>query len=134
MLSPHLHFGEISPHRIFEDVYKKESSKKSPFLRELIWRDFAFYLINHFPDYASHSFYKKFETFPWKKDSKALKKWQKGLTGYPIVDAGMRQLWHTGWMHNRARTRLVFIAFLIQLLQERNSIPKGITCVPMFQS
>ena len=105
-LSPHLHFGEISPERIYLEIKKKnlnnlESKKK--FLAEIGWREFSYNLLFHYPDIRKNPIQKKFKKFQWKNNSKYLKAWQEGNTGYPIVDAGMRQLYQTGWMHNRVR-------------------------------
>ena len=73
------------------------------FLSELVWREFSYVLLYHNPEFGWENYDKKFDNMPWKKDAAALERWQKGQTGYPIVDAGMRQLWATGWMHNRVR-------------------------------
>lgn len=102
--SPHLHFGEISPFQIWQ-TFDNEI-----FRRQLIWREFASYLLYHFPYIVDRPFKEKFNDFPWQ--TKYLKQWQKGLTGYPIVDAGMRQLWNTGWMHNRVR--MIVGSFLVK--------------------
>ena len=108
-LSPHLHFGEISPRQVWHaarfaaEMQAKNIQGSEAFLRELGWRDFSNHLLHHWPELPDEPFREKFREFPWKKNKKALKAWQKGETGYPIVDAGMRELWHTGWMHNRVR-------------------------------
>lgn len=108
-LSPHVHFGELSPIQIWNTVeqvglrYAKLQKGSEAYLRQLIWREFSFYLLYYFPELNKKNFNSKFNGFKWKKNKKALKAWQKGLTGYPIVDAGMRELWHTGYMHNRVR-------------------------------
>ncbi len=105
-LSPHLHFGEISPMEIYNKVSvskKINSQNKDKFLAELGWRDFSYNLLYHYPDMIKNPIQNKFKNFPWLKDDKNLKKWQKGYTGIPIVDAGMRQLYEIGWMHNRVR-------------------------------
>ncbi len=108
-LSPHLHFGEISPRQIWHQINKRIITDPSAtkgaesFLRQLGWRDFANHLIFHWPDLPTQPFKKEFKKFKWKNKTKKLNAWQKGLTGYPLVDAGMRQLWETGWMHNRVR-------------------------------
>ena len=109
-LSPHLHFGEISAKEMWAAIEKKE--KNTPYLRQIIWREFAFHLLYHFPHTTTEPLNQKFSAFPWKKSKSNLKKWQKGLTGYPIVDAGMRELWVTGWMHNRVR--MIVASFLIK--------------------
>ena len=117
-LSPHLHFGEISPRQIWHTVSHQQSisnGASEPFLRQLIWREFSFYLLHHWPQIPEHAFKPAFEHFPWGKNRKALKAWQRGMTGYPIVDAGMRELWHTGWMHNRVR--MIVASFLTKHLQ-----------------
>ncbi len=118
-LSPHLHFGEISPVQIWHAAIElKESSNIQinilHFLSEIAWREFSYHLLYHFPGLPSKPFRKDFEKFPWKKNAKHLQLWQQGMTGYPIVDAGMRELWHTGWMHNRVR--MVVASFLIKHL------------------
>lgn len=83
-------------------------------LSELAWREFCWHLLHHCPDLATRNFNPRFDTFPWRTDDKALSAWQRGRTGYPIVDAGMRQLWTTGWMHNRVR--MITASFLIKHL------------------
>lgn len=110
-LSPHLHFGEIGPRRVWEtlsqacshDRRTAEGKGLDVFRRELGWREFAHHVLFHFPDTADEPLRGQFNEFPWGNDGKALRAWQRGMTGYPIVDAGMRELWHTGWMHNRVR-------------------------------
>ena len=104
-LSPHLHFGEISPRQIWEVVAndRGQAPGHDAYLRQLIWRDFAHHILFHFPQTPDKPLREKFARFPWETDPVALRKWQRGRTGYPIVDAGMRQLWTTGWMHNRVR-------------------------------
>ncbi len=119
-LSPHLHFGEISPrqiwHKLFGEQKPKPSSKSGveTFLREIGWREFAHHLLFHFPETVSEPLRQEFEEFPWNKKKDFLRAWQKGQTGYPIVDAGMRELWHTGWMHNRVR--MIVASFLVKHL------------------
>ncbi len=115
-LSPHLRFGEISPRRIWQTVRNAKGRTKGAeaFLREVGWREFCQHLLFHFPDMMTASLREEFEDVPWSRDSKHLESWQKGQTGYPIVDAGMRELWHTGWMHNRVR--MVAASFLIKHL------------------
>ncbi len=106
-LSPHFHLGEISPRQVWH------AAKKYPaFLRQIAWREFAYHLLAAFPKTPSSPFRENFRTFPWKKNKAALRLWQKGMTGFPIVDAGMRQLWHTGWMHNRVR--MIAASFLVK--------------------
>ncbi|WP_392538612.1 cryptochrome/photolyase family protein [Legionella sp. 227] len=108
-LSPHLHFGEISPWTIVRAIElaklepKCDLSSADHFLSELGWREFSVYLLFHFPTLPSENFRNEFDAFPWHNDEKLLACWQKGLTGYPIIDAGMRELWATGYMHNRVR-------------------------------
>ncbi|MCO6437042.1 MAG: deoxyribodipyrimidine photo-lyase [Phycisphaerae bacterium] len=118
-LSPHLHLGEISPGQILHamdqnpdsDGREMPASRRS-FLSELGWREFAHHLLHHFPHTVDQPLRDQFAAFPWKDDSKLLRAWQKGRTGYPIVDAGMRELWTTGWMHNRVR--MVAASFLVK--------------------
>ncbi len=121
-LSPHLHFGEISPRQVWHAVdnesrkhgRSKYSQNAEGFLRQLIWRDFSWHLLYHDPQFPDREWNPQFRTFPWKKNAKLLRAWQKGQTGYPIVDAGMRQLWQTGWMHNRVR--MIVGSFLVKNL------------------
>jgi deoxyribodipyrimidine photo-lyase len=105
-LSPHLHFGEISPRQVWATV------KCEPYRRQLIWREFAHHLLYHFPHTAGKALRPAFENFPWRNDPNGLKAWQRGRTGFPLVDAGMRELWTTGWMHNRVR--MVVASFLVK--------------------
>ena len=119
-ISPHLHFGEISPRQIWTEVNKVESPLKIDFMKQIIWREFAHYLLYHFPHTETKPLKKDFINFNWldlsdAKNLDALKIWQKGLTGYPIVDAGMRELWETGWMHNRVR--MIVASFLVKDLR-----------------
>ncbi|MCC6794799.1 MAG: deoxyribodipyrimidine photo-lyase [Candidatus Hydrogenedentes bacterium] len=110
-LSPHLHFGEIGPRQIWHAARQHGALATTPgvargeekFLTEVGWREFAHHLLFHFPHTAGKPLRQNFEKFPWLRNKSHLRAWQKGLTGYPIVDAGMRELWHTGWMHNRVR-------------------------------
>ncbi|MBL8676533.1 MAG: deoxyribodipyrimidine photo-lyase [Alphaproteobacteria bacterium] len=114
-LSPHLHWGEISPQQIWSTLnsYLGEPNDDGwTFLSEIAWREFSYYLLYYFPKLPQKSLRKKFNQFPWNTDKNSLYKWQKGMTGYPIVDAGMRQLWHTGWMHNRVR--MIAASFLVK--------------------
>lgn len=108
-LSPHLHFGEISPWTILRAI---ELAKIKPncnltatesFLSELGWREFSYYLLYHIPSLPHKNVKNEFDTFPWNKDESLFQCWKQGMTGYPIVDAGMRELWATGYMHNRVR-------------------------------
>lgn len=112
-LSPHLHFGEISPATAWHATAPCGGSVGT-FLGELGWRDYAQNVILQMPDYAGKPAREAFGTFPWRDDPTGLKAWQQGLTGYPIVDAGMRELWATGWMHNRVR--MITASFLIKHL------------------
>jgi deoxyribodipyrimidine photo-lyase len=100
-LSTHLHFGEISPRQILRAVSAHGGGDK--FLSELGWREFSYHLLYAFPDLARRNFNLRFDAFPWRSDDAKLKAWKRGRTGYPLVDAGMRELWATGTMHNRAR-------------------------------
>ena len=115
-LSPHLHWGEISPRQIWHSTLTSKLGEPCndtwTFLSEIAWREFSYYLLYHFPTLPNKSLRKEFRQFPWVKDKAALHKWQRGITGYPIVDAGMRQLWHTGWMHNRVR--MIAASFLVK--------------------
>jgi len=119
-LSPHLHFGEISPSYIWYATLQAgrhqpmTDSDRETFLKELAWREFSSHLLFHFPDLPEEPFKPAFAKFPWNDDCEALSAWQRGRTGYPIVDAGMRELWETGWMHNRVR--MVVASFLIKHL------------------
>lgn len=111
-LSPHLHFGEIGPRQVWATIRRERVHATEPFLRELGWREFAYHLLHHFPRTPDQPLRSKFADFPWKVDRARLRAWQQGTTGYPIVDAGMRQLWHTGWMHNRVR--MIVASFLVK--------------------
>ena len=104
-LSAHLHFGEISPMRIFSDVMdsKIDEDNKQKYLSEIGWRDFSYNLIFNYPEMTELPIQSKFLKFPWLKDNNFLKKWKTGETGVPIVDAGMKELYEMGWMHNRVR-------------------------------
>lgn len=116
-LSPHLYFGEISVRQVWHAVRQFDASSAAgpggeAFLRQLFWRDFSSYLLWHFPDLPDKPLRPEFENFPWRSDEHWLQAWQEGRTGYPIVDAGMRQLKETGWMHNRVR--MIVASFLIK--------------------
>jgi len=119
-LSPHLHYGEISPREIWHFIHQstdtQENTRKgrTSYLRELVWREFSYHLLWHWPHITESSFNNKFADFPWREDQQAVEAWQSGKTGYPIVDAGMRQLWQTGWMHNRVR--MIVASFLTKHL------------------
>ncbi len=104
-LSPHLHFGEISPRQIVSRLVDGSGVISGPgpecFLRELGWREFAYHLLFHFPHTADQPLDERFLRLPWRSEYREdLKNWQHGRTGFPIIDAGLRELWHTGWMHN----------------------------------
>jgi deoxyribodipyrimidine photo-lyase len=122
-LSPHLHFGEISPRQVWWAVkaLSKDSGVFPPsrgaqvFLSEVGWREFAHHLLYHFPHTPEAPLRSEFAAFPWQKNAEQLRAWQRGRTGYPIVDAGMRQLWTTGWMHNRVR--MIVASFLVKHLR-----------------
>ena len=111
-LSPYLHFGEISPRQIWHAT--RQLQQAEPYLRQLVWREFAYHLLYHFPETTQEPFRREFRDFPWKFNEHWLRAWASGATGYPIVDAGMRQLWQTGWMHNRVR--MVGASFLVKHL------------------
>ncbi len=113
-LSPYLHWGEISIRQVWHAIELHAGTGADAYLRELGWRDFAHHLLWQFPDLPEKPFHEEFQAFPWRSDAEALKAWQRGQTGYPFVDAGMRQLWSTGWMHNRVR--MVVASFLIKHL------------------
>lgn len=118
-LSPYLHFGEISPNQVFYATQARLNSEDlakdiDHFLSELGWREFSNHLLYHFPTLPRKNFQQKFDRFPWSENSQLLKAWQKGQTGYPIVDAGMRELWQTGYMHNRVR--MIVGSFLVKNL------------------
>lgn len=119
-LSPHLAFGEISVQKILSEVTRHFSlnapkgTSSEIFVRELGWRDFAYHIMHHFPETETSPLQTKFKNFPWRSDPVSFKKWCLGKTGYPLVDAGMRQLWDTGWMHNRVR--MVVASFLVKHL------------------
>jgi len=111
-MSPHLAWGEISVHEIWRRLIEQHGETALPFLRQLGWRDFNSHLLYHFPKLPKEAWSAKFRGFPFLPHGKGLAAWQRGLTGYPIVDAGMRQLWATGWMHNRVR--MIAASFLIK--------------------
>ncbi|WP_223478036.1 cryptochrome/photolyase family protein [Oricola indica] len=117
-LSPHLAFGEISPFQIWHAMEphcdEVPSRDFTTFRKELVWREFCWHLLVAFPDLGTENFNGDFDAFPWRDSSEDLTRWQQGMTGYPIVDAGMRQLWQTGWMHNRVR--MIVGSFLVKHL------------------
>ena len=118
-LSAHLHFGEISPYQIWHFAQENYQEKNGElnldhFLSELGWREFSYYLLFHFPHLPDKNFQPRFDNFLWQKNANYLHAWRKGQTGYPIVDAGMRELWQTGQMHNRVR--MIVGSFLVKNL------------------
>ena len=115
-LSAHLHFGEVSPAQVWHGT-AGAGGWAGTFLGELGWRDYAANVIHQFPDYGARPYKPEFEAFPWRDGAEAeadFTAWCQGRTGYPLVDAGMRQLWATGWMHNRVR--MIAASFLIKHL------------------
>lgn len=122
-MSPHLYFGEISPRQVWHatrfwadsEGSSAASGAAQSYLREIGWREFNHHLLFHYPTLPTDNVNERFDAFPWVDDTEALEAWQKGRTGYPIVDAGMRELWETGWMHNRVR--MVVASFLVKHLR-----------------
>jgi deoxyribodipyrimidine photo-lyase len=119
MMSPHLHFGEISPREAASVVKQagdidSNEEQAAHFIRELAWREFSYYTLYHFPHICQQNMKSQFDRFPWVKDQKSLSLWQQGQTGFPLVDAGMRELWQTGTMHNRVR--MIVGSFLVKNL------------------
>ena len=119
-LSPHLAFGEIGPRQIWQAVMAAQERRPETgasldkFLSEIGWREFSHHLLYQFPDLERLAFKSSYDAFPWRSDPKALRAWKRGQTGYPLVDAGMRELWATGYMHNRAR--MICASFLVKHL------------------
>jgi deoxyribodipyrimidine photo-lyase len=116
-LSPHLHFGEMSPGQVWRAVMERMNDSPAAcqaYLRQIGWREFSYYLLHHRPESPQEALRKEFLAFPWRMDPKRFEAWKRGRTGYPLVDAGMRELWHTGWMHNRVR--MVVASFLVKHL------------------
>lgn len=121
-LSPYLRWGEISPRQVWHAVRQRVKRSRrtaagrcaESYVRQLFWREFAYHLLYHFPATMDKPLRAEFSRFPWRADGKRLGAWQSGRTGYPLVDAGMRELWHTGWMHNRVR--MVVGSFLVKHL------------------
>jgi len=124
-MSPYLHSGEISPRQVYHaaaqrtrsDSHEKTRKNAFGYVREVIWREFGYHLLYHFPHTPDKPLREKYVAFPWasirsKHGHAALAAWQRGRTGYPIIDAGMRELWHTGWMHNRVR--MIVASFLVK--------------------
>ena len=118
-MSPHLHWGTVSPRQLFHrigDVSRgRLSSSHEGYIRELYWREFSYHMLYHFPHTTNEPLMERFAAFPWRESKEDLRAWQKGRTGYPPVDAAMRQLWETGWMHNRMR--MVVASFLVKHLR-----------------
>jgi deoxyribodipyrimidine photo-lyase len=122
-LSPHLHWGEITPRQIHHALHRRalrarpqRQAHLEAYLRELGWREFAHHMLYHFPGSSERNFDRRFDAFPWAEpEPSVLQRWQRGLTGVPLVDAGMRELWRTGWMHNRVR--MVAASFLTKNLR-----------------
>lgn len=120
-LSPHLHFGEISPRQIWAatTMHAEQNPASRPdadkFLSEIGWREFSYHLLYHFPELPEKNWKSDFDAYPWVENASQLQAWQRGMTGYPIVDAGMRELWSTGYMHNRVR--MVAASFLVKHLR-----------------
>jgi deoxyribodipyrimidine photo-lyase len=116
-LSPYLRFGEISIRQAWHEglnAFEAGEAQAETFLKELVWREFSYSLLYHNPRLATDPFRPEFSRFPWNQRPDDLRAWQQGKTGYPIVDAGMRELWQTGWMHNRVR--MVTASFLTKHL------------------
>lgn len=116
-LSPYLHFGQISPREFFHQVRsgtRHQEKADTGILRQLYWREFSAHLLFHFPHSQDTALKHPYDQFPWEFNENHLRAWQLGQTGFPIVDAGMRQLWHTGWMHNRVR--MIAGSFLVKHL------------------
>ncbi len=115
-LSPHLRFGEISPRQVVAAVRKAAhaGANADKFLAEIGWREFCYHLLYHSPDLSTRNFQPRFDALPWRSDQAGFDAWKRGRTGYPVVDAGMRELWATGTMHNRAR--MVCASFLTKHL------------------
>lgn len=112
-LSPHLHFGEIGPRQVWHAAtVRHPDGAADKFLTELAWREFSHHLLYHVPTLPEAPLRPDFERFPWAEDSAGLAAWQHGRTGFPIVDAGLRELWRTGWMHNRVR--MIVASFLVK--------------------
>ena len=115
-LSPHLHWGEMSPRRLWHAISDARipAGAREKFLNELLWREFSIHQLRHTPTLPEQPLRAQFRDMPWRHDKHALAAWQRGQTGIPMVDAGMRELWHTGWMHNRVR--LITASFLVKHL------------------
>jgi len=119
-LSPHLHWGEISPWRAVlaareaAGAGRVDPVEADKFIAEIGWREFSAHLLDEFPHITTEAFKPEYDAMPWRDDPAGLEAWQRGQTGYPVVDAGMRQLWTTGWMHNRVR--MIVASFLVKHL------------------
>jgi deoxyribodipyrimidine photo-lyase len=114
-LSPHLHWGEISPWQVWAALDgARAGAGVTAFRRELVWREFTAHVLWHHPRLPEEALRPEFRAFPWRRDAGALRAWQQGRTGVPVVDAGMRQLWSIGWMHNRVR--MIVASFLVKHL------------------
>lgn len=114
-LSPYLHFGEISPNQVWYAARAQGDDKNiDHFCSELGWREFSHHLLYHFPELPRSPLQERFAAFPWENNEAHLTAWKRGLTGYPVVDAAMRELWQTGYMHNRAR--MIVGSFLVKHL------------------
>ncbi len=116
-LSPHIHFGEISPATLWHHAENAAGTKARSFLGEIAWREHGLNLVDQFPGYATQNGRKLFDRFPWRSGPDAdadFRAWSRGQTGFPVVDAGMRELWQTGWMHNRVR--MITASFLVKHL------------------
>ena len=116
-LSPYLQSGQLGPRQIWASVHQSGAANSNDghkFLSEIAWREFAYHLLYHFPETPHKALNRAYQNFPWEPQTEHMKAWQQGLTGYPIVDAGMRELWHTGWMHNRVR--MIVGSFLVKHL------------------
>ena len=115
-LSAYLHFGQLSPNQVWQRITRlPQNEHTQAFLRQLLWREFSYHLLYYYPMLPSENLKPQFNHFPWQRRSTWLKAWQQGQTGYPFIDAGMRQLWQTGFMHNRLR--LLVASFLVKHLQ-----------------
>jgi len=117
-LSPHLRWGEVSPVQVWHAARAAGAAPGATetFLKEILWREFAYHLLWHRPEMPKRALRQEFDAFPWAPDSTLLEAWQRGRTGYPIVDAGMRQLWQLGWMHNRVR--MIAASLLVKHLMQ----------------
>lgn len=120
-ISPYLHHGDVSPRTVWHMVRRQMREKKlsneqgMAFLRQLVWREFSCHLLYHHPHTAESPLRGEFASFPWVENEELFRRWRQGRTGYDFVDAGMRELWHTGWMHNRVR--MVVASFLVKHLR-----------------